>query len=292
MRYSDTFAHTITSIYGTMGEQWLRKLPSLVVQCSVKWNLTGMTVFSNLTYNYVLAGTRNNAHIVLKLRCDRYALEKEVAALRAFQGPVCVKVIEYDQQLGALLLEQIIPGVSLSALVFDNDAQATTIAGHLIQQLHQAVPSDIFPTLEKIIPTFDKESQELKPFIAHASMLKQQLLATQPQQVLLHGDFHHENILSQDNVWMVIDPEGIVGDPGYDLAVFIRNPLKLLVHQPHVSMLIKNRIVNLATCIGYDTQRLYDWTYLQTVVSAYWSVEDGLDISNHVTFLQILESIK
>jgi streptomycin 6-kinase len=31
--------------------------------------------------------------------------------------------------------------------------------------------------------------------------------------VLLHGDLHQDNILSQGDDWLVIDPKGVIGFP-------------------------------------------------------------------------------
>ena len=41
----------------------------------------------------------------------------------------------------------------------------------------------------------------------------------------MHGDLHHDNIVSaQREPWLVIDPKGLVGDPGYETGPFINNP--------------------------------------------------------------------
>jgi len=46
-----------------------------------------------------------------------------------------------------------------------------------------------------------------------------------------------------------------------------------------------------ASHFGCSPNRIFNWTYLQAVSSAYWSVEDGLDITNHVQFLTRLQNI-
>jgi streptomycin 6-kinase len=289
--YNDTFVHTITNTFGTAGTQWLARLPTIIEQCARQWNLTALTPYTNLTYNYVLAGMMRDRPIVLKLRCDHKALEKEVTALHAFENHGCVHIIEHNKALDALLLERLMPGNSLVSLFPHHDATATRIASGLLHTLHQVpLPSStIFPTLEQVIPPFDTKPTPLAPFIAQARKLRQQLLSTQSQQVFLHGDFHHDNILSSgERTWHVIDPEGIIGDPVYDLGVFIRNPLKQLANASNANTLVYNRMHDCATLLGYDRQRIHDWTYLQTVASAYWSLEDGLDITHHIRFLKTI----
>lgn len=42
--------------------------------------------------------------------------------------------------------------------------------------------------------------------------------------MLLHGDFHHDNILlGNDGEYIIIDPKGVIGDPVFDIARFILN---------------------------------------------------------------------
>ena len=46
------------------------------------------------------------------------------------------------------------------------------------------------------------------------------------QNLVLHGDLHHYNILSAEREpWLAIDPKGIVGEPEYEAAAFLRNNL-------------------------------------------------------------------
>ena len=52
-------------------------------------------------------------------------------------------------------------------------------------------------------------------------------------QVLLHGDLHHDNILSATRApWLIIDAKGLVGDSGYDLGAFLYNPIPDLLTLP------------------------------------------------------------
>ena len=43
---------------------------------------------------------------------------------------------------------------------------------------------------------------------------------------LVHGDFHHHNLLSSDGAdWVAIDPKPMLGEPEYDVAPFLWNPI-------------------------------------------------------------------
>ncbi len=293
--YTASFAHTITSTYGTKGSEWLSSLPTIIQKCSNQWKLTDLKPYPMLTYNYVMFGMMNSTPIILKLRCNPTDLHKEVAALEAYNGYGSAQVLAHDLNLGAMILERALPGETLASFFSDNDQKATTIAADCIRLLHQAPfasNSLLFQSLEQTVPDFKSTLTALDPFIKHAQELKKKLLTTEQEKVLLHGDFHQGNILSSAHEnWIVIDPEGIIGDPIYDLAVYIRNPLTELLACSDPLTIINNRITTFATTLGYEPQRIYDWTYLQAVSSAYWSLEDGLDITRHVAFLKLLEQM-
>src|SRR5207247_1343548 len=42
---------------------------------------------------------------------------------------------------------------------------------------------------------------------------------------LVHGDFHHHNLLRHGDGWVVIDPKPMVGEPEFDVATLLWNPI-------------------------------------------------------------------
>jgi streptomycin 6-kinase len=104
------------------------------------------------------------------------------------------------------------------------------------------------------------------------------LLATTTAPLLLHGDLHHDNILSATRApWLVIDAKGIVGDPGYDLGAFLYNPIPGLLRLPQPGRLIARRVAQLAEGLGMERARVRGWGIAQAVLSACWSLDDGDD---------------
>jgi streptomycin 6-kinase len=107
-----------------------------------------------------------------------------------------------------------------------------------------------------------------------------ELLQSQASPVLLHGDLHHDNILSgPDGSWRAIDPKGVTGEPIYELGAFLRNPGTLLDH-PSAAAVTERRIAIFAEMLGFDRDRILAWTQTQMVLSAWWTIEDnspGLD---------------
>ena len=42
---------------------------------------------------------------------------------------------------------------------------------------------------------------------------------------LVHGDFHHHNLLRHGDRWLAIDPKPALGEPEYDVPPFLWNPI-------------------------------------------------------------------
>jgi streptomycin 6-kinase len=93
----------------------------------------------------------------------------------------------------------------------------------------------------------------------------------------LHGDLHHFNVLRAGSGWLAIDPQGMAGEPSFDLAAFLLNPHRWFSQRPEASALIRRRAVMLSEAFGFPGERIVGWAWLLAVLSAVWSVEDGAD---------------
>ena len=112
------------------------------------------------------------------------------------------------------------------------------------------------------------------PFPADLVERAEALLATPSgEKAVLHGDLHHYNILSAGREpWLAIDPKGIVGEPEYEAAAFLRNNL---LDQPEPRSVLSARIDQLADEAGLDRERMIGWGLADRVLSAWWSFEES-----------------
>jgi streptomycin 6-kinase len=90
--------------------------------------------------------------------------------------------------------------------------------------------------------------------------------------VVLHGDLHHDNILSAEADWLAIDPKGVIGEPAYEVGALLRNPGDLPLEQPIAFTL--RRVDQLAERLSLNRDRLLAWADAQLVLSCVWLVED------------------
>ncbi len=287
----NTFHSNILNIYGKQGKVWLDALPELVAATSSKLDMRELKEVTNLTYNYVLSGFQGDNPIILKLGLDHEALTREAFALKCFAGCGAVKVLAEDK--GMLLLERAMPGISLKSYFSDREQKSIEIAFGVMQKLHQANISVAhnFPNIQDWLSALDKDLNIPNVYLKKARKLRDQLLKTADANVLLHGDLHHDNILQNGETWVVIDPKGVIGEPAYEVAAFIRNPIPELLNHADVPNIILNRITYFAKIIQLPSQRILDLCFVQAVLAWAWALEDGCDMSYFEQLAKIFDTM-
>lgn len=276
------FTRTITDLFDERGVAWLENLPGLLADCERRWSLKVLPPFE-LSYNYVAPAIRaDGTEVILKLGVPDGALTDEMTALRLWDGRGMVQLLDCDPEQGIILLERLKPGAPL--LTVEDDEEATRIFAQVARQLWiPAPPVHNFDTpqawaegLKRLRDHFGGGTGPLPVKIVEtAESLFAELLSSQADPVLLHGDLHHWNIISATRQpWLALDPKGIVGESCYEVGAWLRNPVGHLFNQPNPSRLLARRVAILAEELGFDRQRILGWGVAQAMLSAWWSIED------------------
>ena len=79
------------------------------------------------------------------------------------------------------------------------------------------------------------------------------------RETLIHGDFHHHNILRHGDRFVAIDSKAMLGDPEYDIPSFLRNPLSFRMVDRDV---IERRIAAFVAA-GLDDFKIRAWTVIR-----------------------------
>ena len=287
----DKLATNITNIYGSQGNKWLVAIPEKIAAIQKRFGLTALQPVTNLSHNYVLTGMQGDVPVILKLSHDVDSLNTEAAALVAFADYNAVSILAHAD--GVLLLSRLMPGHSLKTYFAGQDPIATTIAAKLMQQLHQApIPlQHNFPHIKDWLTTLDKALNIPEPYLQQAKSLRDNLLATMPTTALLHGDLHHDNILASNDAWLAIDPKGVIGEPCYEIAAFIRNPIPELLATENHAAIIQQRISLFARLLALPEQRIVAWCFVQAVLAWAFSLDDHLNPSYFQQLTQVFARI-
>jgi streptomycin 6-kinase len=274
------FAAHVHEVFGEPGRGWLARLPSLIGELARAWGLAVGEPF-DLSYNYVAPARRDDgSEAVLKVSCPDPQLALEALALRCYDGDGACRLLATDEARYALLLERLRPGGMLATVAREDDAAATRIGARVMRRLWRPVPegASLRPIREWFEGGFARHRAAHggpgplpARLFERAERLAVDLLDSAPADRLLHGDFHHYNVLSAEReAWLAIDPKGMRGDPGYEAGPFLLNPSEVEL-TPGV---LARRLDVLAEELGYDRARLREWGIAHAVLSAIWSAED------------------
>lgn len=283
----EDFRRTNVELYGRAGEEWLAGLSATLDECARRWSLRLGEAFAPLSYNYVVRAARAGGEgVVLKVGFPCRELRTEEAALRVFDGRGSVRLIATAPDLGALLLERLVPGAPLAEMVDEGrDEEATRAAARLMREFWRPLPeAHDFPTAADWAAGFGRMRARFGGgcgplpalLVARAEGLMRELLSTARESVLLHGDLHHGNVLSAGRrAWLAIDPKGLAGEPAYEVGALLRNPLPQLLRMRRPAEVLKRRVEVLSEELGVDGARVRGYGIAQALLSAWWTVEDG-----------------
>ncbi|MEP6903309.1 MAG: aminoglycoside phosphotransferase family protein, partial [Actinomycetota bacterium] len=275
------FRQNITGLYGAKGDQWLAKLPETVAEIAGKWSLKIGPAFSNLSYNFVAQCVDETGEkYVLKVgvpEADSPVLF-EKRALEAFAGKGAVKVIKFDKARCAMLLERAIEGKTLSEACGEDYEKATEIAIEVMGKLpRNSLDKNEFINLETWISGLKRA---VKAGFAPEKVTKAQRFFAElsepfEKKILLHGDIHFDNILSaRREPFLVIDPKGVVGEIGYEIAVFLNDLAGWTAHLANRKKILDSAVEKFSKTFAVNSKELRQWTFAFAVLSAWWIVED------------------
>lgn len=206
--------------------EWLRRLPVTVRDLERRWSLSLGPPFDgrDVSCAWVAPVTRADGKTaVLKLGMPHMEAEDEIPGLRFWEGNPTVRLLEADDDVGAMLLERCEPGTPLDSL--DEPGQDLVIARLLGLLWRSPAGPHPFRPLSELMAYWSAETLATADRWPDAGMVREglrlfeELPRTASNGVLLATDLHAGNVLrAQREPWLVIDPKPFVGDPAYDIT--------------------------------------------------------------------------
>jgi streptomycin 6-kinase len=231
----------------------LEALKRTAHEVAAEWGLEVGPPFAMSNYSYVAPVPAVDA--VLKVvPLDDDEADEESDALTLWAGDGAVRLLRHDRERRAMLLERADPGTDLSTLADDD---ATAIAIDVGRRLWRPAGAP-FRWIGDHVPRWldaaeARNGNELVP-------LARLLLATLDvgDATLVHGDFHHHNVLAYGNRFVAIDPKPMRGEPEFDIPSFLWNPLD---HR----MTVEGTETRIAAFVraGLDERRIRAWTVIR-----------------------------
>jgi streptomycin 6-kinase len=233
-----------------------------------RWNLT-VSGEQIVTHSSVLVpAMQGERPVMLKLTQEP---DEQIggAVLAWWNGNGAVAVLQREH--GALLMERPTGTESLYQLALQGSDDA---AIDILCQTTAILHSHRGPN-PPAVPPLDHwfrdllESTDRRPEVIEGRRLLELLLATERDQVILHGDIHHRNVLAtNDGRWLAIDPKGIYGERAYDYLNIFRNPNASIATDP---ARFETRLAQITRTAELDRQRLLQWIAAFAALSLAWN---------------------
>lgn len=255
------------------GSQFFDTMQKTLESCAEKWGLTVDDLIPYYSVNCIFAcHSEQYGEAILKIGRKYDEAATEAGMLAEYNGRKFCRLYAEDVKNGALLIEKLSPGRNL--FYHTSAEQRIAAFAGLYNNLH-IPPRGVaaYPTYRGWIERFIKLAEgrgEVREHGGKALDLYDKLVKTYGRTMLLHGDLHHENILSDGDSYRIIDPKGVIGDPVFDCSRFIMDEfgddLSPCKHAEIIDFTVK-----LSKAIGVPAKVLLKCMYIETVI---WMGED------------------
>ncbi|MCQ6552512.1 aminoglycoside phosphotransferase family protein [Streptomyces sp. C10-9-1] len=270
---------------------WLGRLPGIVTEAVDRRKLDVERIVSPGGRSSVVLLVRqpDGTPAALKLTPPAAAPDRERAALAAWGGGGAARLLDGGiggetggdggapeaAAGGELLLERLHPEVSLRSLP---EAKALLEAAGTVRRLWVEPPPG--HGFETVAARTARQSEALRavggPLAGAALAAREELLAEEPEELLLHGNFRQGKVLAGDRApWLAVGPEPVVGERAYELARLARDRVEDLIAAAAGAAAARRRVKRLADSLEVDRDRLRGWTLFRAVESGTRALADG-----------------
>jgi streptomycin 6-kinase len=200
---------------------------------------------------------------VLKLAMPHMEGRDEIQGLRYWGGKSMVRLLEADDDSGAMLLERCVPGTALNEEPEPvQDQIIAAVLKRVWESRTEEMPRHEFRPLSEMIALWCEETMAQRDLWPDAGLVDEglrimkELASPSDHDVLLVTDLHAGNVLrAQREPWLAIDPKPFRGDRAYDPVQHLMN-CEGRLHQDAAEVV--ERVAGLAEV---DAERLRLWTF-------------------------------
>ena len=282
---TELVAH-VTAICGQRGTDWLSELPSIIQKLEKRWSLRIEKPFPGIEFNFVAPATRDGSEqVVVKIAppFEQNEIFGEAAYLKYRNGNGAVSLLEEDPESHAILIERAMPGRSLLEHFKDREPECVGPAIDVLHTILRPVPADPvsvimlddwFDGLRRYSDTSFPDEYATKALNIYEKLSKQT-----DRVYYLHGDFHPANIVTAArSPFLAIDPKGLIGHLGYEIAVFLNNFHWWQDTRPDVRQRLDVALDQFAAAFNIDPFELRQWAFAQMVLGAWWTFDEMPEI--------------
>lgn len=262
---------------GEIGRKWLENLDALVDSLEQQWHIRVGNAMSGGSRAFVAnAEGEDGAQYVLKVELPDNPEEEYLYGIHALQiadGHGYGKLYACDVEKRACLLERL--GGTLNGSGIPAERQMEIICEALTDTWQMPVdgaklnPGSVDWFRDFIDSMWEELQHPCSRRVIDQAMrcLDSRSAHLRPEEfVLLHGDAHNNNtlrVLSGEEKFKLIDPEGLFYEKAYDLGVLMREWPDEYMADPMRKGRERSELLSRLT--GVDAQGIWDWGFVQMV---------------------------
>ncbi|MGH4122467.1 MAG: aminoglycoside phosphotransferase family protein [Clostridium sp.] len=281
-KYYQFNQNKIENIIDRFGKDFYEKVLRDIKTYADKWALSSFQFIPSYSANLVFkCYSENLGSVVLKIGNPSFReVITEFNTLKEYNGRRFCRIFDADIESGVILEECVQPGNTLR----DENSldKRLSVFSSLYKGLHiTPIKADIYPTyIEWVcrITEYMSKRQDCKELYLYMKKARDICLSVSnvySQKMLLHGDFHHDNILlGYDGEYKIIDPKGVIGDPVFDVPRFILNEFGDEI-TTELYKKINDIICILEKKLNIPKYILKQCLYVETAMGVCWCIEDG-----------------
>jgi streptomycin 6-kinase len=240
----------------------LSQLARTALQVASEWQVDVGEPFCLSRYSFVAPAGEDAVLKVTSSEDDES--DQEADALALWEGDGAPRLLRRAPERRAMLIERAQPGTDISRVA---EETATDIAVDLAHRLWRPA-SEPFRWIGDHIPRWLAHAERSVAAPRDLLRLANELYASlEPgRSTLVHGDFHHHNILAAGARHVAIDPKPMLGEPEFDIPSFLWNPIGSRMTLGET----ERRLAAFADA-GLDECRMRAWTVIR---GAYLGVDE------------------
>jgi streptomycin 6-kinase len=204
-------------------------------------------------------------------------LDGEVSVLTSADGRGYARVLAWEADRGALLLERLGDALWTEASTLCSQGQVVVPllreAWRVPLTCGQPFQSKASGLLDILADLGPRYGSNYKDVLVVATKYAQELAASEIGEVVCHGDPHAGNVLRRGEGWALIDPDGFVGERAYDLGVVMRDACREISNAEAIRPgaarpKLRDECRRLAESVDVDPERVWRWGFVERVTTA------------------------
>jgi streptomycin 6-kinase len=281
---------------GPVGERWLAGLVDLTAAMEQQWSVSVVEPMSGGSAAYVArVRTGDGGAAVLKLAIPGAGFAGQARTLEMARGRGYAALLACDVGRQAILLEALGPSMSQLALPPDEAIGLLSWVLHeawrVPRPADMAVPEgppeekagQLARTIAELWETLGRPCSE-RVVRRALEFARRRSTAFDPARcVVVHGDPHPGNALpapvarpGAESGFVLIDPDGFLAEPAYDLGVVLRDWCGQLLAGDPVA-LARRYCRLLADSTGVDDSAIWEWGFLERVSTGLYILSLGAE---------------